>query len=212
VSCKYQEHLGVEKAGEMQEWSLKSPILQVSGLARTIVSEPRNWKPVRYIIFDAPQVKGGLMARLEGAKKKVAGCKYARVLEHEVCKGYDHVVEELKRVEDLGGEGLMLRNATAAHRAGRTPDLLKVKTQHDDEAVVEGHEPGNGKHAGVVGALLCKTREGKQFKVGTGLTDADRSNPPAVGSVITYGFHEKSKDGIPRFPAFKRLRAEVDPW
>jgi len=86
-------------------------------------------------------------------------------LEHNVCQGREHVLAELKRVEDLGGEGLMLRNAEAFHRAGRTPDLLKVKTQHDDEAVVEGHEPGKGKHSGLVGALLCKARNGKQFKV-----------------------------------------------
>lgn len=152
------------------------------------------------------------MERLEEAKKKVEGCRFAKVLEHCVCKGHDHVITELKRVEALGGEGIMLRSATAMHRAGRTPDLLKVKTQHDDEAVVEGHEPGKGKHAGVVGALLCKARNGKRFKVGTGLTDADRAKPPAVGAVITFGYHEISKDGIPRFPAFKRPRPEVDPW
>jgi len=29
----------------------------------------------------------------------------------------------------------------------RTPDWLKVKTQHDDEAVVTGHEQGSGKHS-----------------------------------------------------------------
>ena len=31
---------------------------QISGLSRTLVSEPREWKPVRYVIFDAPKVKG----------------------------------------------------------------------------------------------------------------------------------------------------------
>jgi len=152
-------------------WIDRGKFQEVSGLARTIVSEPRNWKPVRFLIFDAPQIKGGLLARLEAAEKKVAGCKFGRVLEHNVCQGHEHVQTELKRVEDLGGEGLMLRHATAMHRAGRTPDLLKVKTQHDDEAVVEGHEPGKGKHSGLVGALLCKARNGKQFKVKDIITD-----------------------------------------
>ena len=40
----------------------------------------------RYVIFDAPRVKGGLMKRLQAAKDKIDGtCKYARVHEHEVC-------------------------------------------------------------------------------------------------------------------------------
>jgi len=34
---------------------------QISGLSRTLQSEPREWKPVRYVIFDAPKVKGALL-------------------------------------------------------------------------------------------------------------------------------------------------------
>ena len=45
-------------------------------------------------------------------------------------------------------------------------------------------------------------------------SDADRKNPPAVGSVITYGYHEMTKDGssppvaprLPRIPC-SRIRA-----
>ena len=36
-------------------------------------------------------------------------------------------VEEAARVKALGGEGVMLRKASALHRGGRTTDLLKVK-------------------------------------------------------------------------------------
>ena len=35
-------------------------------------------------------------------------------------------ISEAARVKALGGEGLMLRKAAAAHRGGRTADLLKV--------------------------------------------------------------------------------------
>jgi hypothetical protein len=116
---------------------------EVSGLARTLQSEPRAWKPVTYVVFDAPQVKGGLMTRLAAAKAKLDGvCKFARILEQVVCKGHDHVIQELARIEALvpPGEGLMLRHPTAEHKGGRSADLLKVKTQHDAEAVVTGHE------------------------------------------------------------------------
>ena len=46
------------------------------------------------------------MTRLEAAKARVQGqCKFARIHEHEACKGPEHVMQELQRVEALGGEG-----------------------------------------------------------------------------------------------------------
>jgi ATP-dependent DNA ligase len=38
-------------------WLDRGKFQEISGLARTIVSEPRNWKAVRFVIFDAPQVR-----------------------------------------------------------------------------------------------------------------------------------------------------------
>ena len=44
--------------------------------------------------------------------------------------------------------------------------MLKVKSSLDDEAIVTGHEPGKGKHVGRMGALHCRLKNGKTFKVG----------------------------------------------
>jgi DNA ligase-1 len=44
------------------------------------------------------------------------------------------------------------------------------------------------------------------FKVGSGLTDADRKNPPKMGATITFGYFEITKNGVPRHPTFKRVR------
>lgn len=85
-----------------------------------------------------------------------------------------------------------------------------MNSSHDDEALVTGYEEGKGKHQGRTGALVCRSRTGKTFKVGSGLTDAQREAPPAVGSVITYKYNELTNDGIPRFPTFLRPRPDVD--
>jgi hypothetical protein len=47
---------------------------------------------------------------------------------------------------------------------------------------------------------FASTRQGKgiRFKVGTGLSDADRRNPPLTGTVITYKFFKSSQ-----MPAFR---------
>ncbi len=65
-----------------------------------------------------------------------------------------------------------------------------------------GHEKGKGKNADRTGALRCEMECGKKFSVGSGLSDRDRSNPPPIGSIITYKFQELTNDGIPRFPSY----------
>lgn len=184
-----------------------------------------EWAKIQYVIFDAPMAGGGILARLEAAAKAVSASPaggagsaavptgtFAIVHPHSVCTGHSHLLEELALVQALGGEGMMLRKAAAVHRGGRSADLLKVKDFKDDEAIVVKHEEGEGRHQGRVGALVCKARNGKMFKVGSGFTDEQRAfnKAPKAGTVITYKFFELTTDGIPRFPTFLRVRPDVD--
>ena len=52
---------------------------------------------------------------------------------------------------------------------------------------------------------------GLTFSVGTGFSDAQRQNPPAVGSLITYRYQEMTDRGVPRFPSFVRVRSDAVP-
>ena len=54
-------------------------------------------------------------------------------------------------MESLGGEGLMLRQPESLYVAGRSATLLKVKSFKDDEAVVIGHQAGDGAAQGAAG-------------------------------------------------------------
>ena len=104
-----------------------------------------------------------------------------------------------------GGEGLMLHRADAPVAAGRSDWLLKLKPEHDAEATVLAHEPGKGRWAGVMGALLLETPDGVRFKLGTGFTEAQRRHPPPVGARVTYRYLDITPAGKPRFASFVRL-------
>ncbi|MCW5804858.1 MAG: DNA ligase [Deltaproteobacteria bacterium] len=171
-----------------------------------------EWRSVQYVIFDAPNAKGGFEDRIAHAKKVIerAGAPHARVLEHDPCAGFAHLREELRRIEGLGGEGLMLRRPGSKYEVGRSQTLLKVKTFHDAEARVVGHSPGTGRHKGRLGALICELPSGIQFNVGTGFKDAERENPVKIGAVITFRYQELTEDGVPRFPAWVGERIDVD--
>jgi len=45
--------------------------------------------------------------------------------------------------------------------------------------------------------------------VGTGFKDHEREAPPPVGSVITISYFELTNAGVPRFPAYERVRPDV---
>ena len=168
--------------------------------------QPDTWRTVRFVVFDAPAAPGPFEARLAHATAAVTGAAFAELLPHAICTGADHLNSELARVEALGGEGLMLRQAGSAYVAGRSGTLLKVKRFQDCEATVTGYEPGKGRHKGRAGALLVTLADGTAFRVGSGLTDADRLTPPAVGTTVMVRYQELTPAGVPRFPTYAGVR------
>ncbi|MBN1909392.1 MAG: DNA ligase [Pirellulales bacterium] len=165
-----------------------------------------HWKEIRFVVFDAPKAEGSFENRLEFLAECLDPKTHLYAQRHEQvrCKGLPHLREELARVEALGGEGLMLRQPGSIYEVGRSSTLLKVKTFHDAEAVVLDHQPGRGKFKGKLGALVVQMEDGTEFSVGTGFSDAQRADPPAVGSTITFRYQELTDGGVPRFPSFIR--------
>ncbi len=102
----------------------------------------------------------------------------------------------------------MLRDPASQYERKRSNTLLKVKSFLDADATVIGHQPGTGKHRGRLGALLCLLDDKTEFGIGTGFTDRQRENPPAVGERVTFSFFEFTDAGVPRFPAFIGVRGD----
>jgi DNA ligase-1 len=169
------------------------------------------WNEVRYLIFDAPAANGGFEDRLAFLKDALTkgAAKFAQQHPQERCKSLDALRAELTRIETLGGEGLMLRQPGSKYVAGRSSTLLKVKTFHDAEAVVVGHQAGAGRHKGRMGALLVRLPDGTDFAIGTGFSDRERENPPAIGATVTFRYQELSDAGVPRFPSWVGVRHDM---
>lgn len=165
-----------------------------------------HWREMKFVVFDAPDLPGAFEDRY--ASLRDVQSSYTSVLDQERCEGEAHLRRRLAEIEALGGEGLMLREPASHYEVGRSTTLLKVKSFHDAEAVVVGHSRGKGKHKGRAGALRVQLADGTEFSVGTGLSDADRREPPAVGSTITFRYQELTEAGVPRFPSFLRVAEE----
>jgi DNA ligase-1 len=167
-----------------------------------------EWKTITYQLYEMPGGAGSFSARIATLQASAAHAALpwlhvlpqARVTDQAALKlKLDQVVRE-------GGEGLMLHRADALWQTGRSDVLLKLKPQQDAEALVVAHEAGQGKYQGMLGAIVVMTPEGQRFRLGTGFTDAQRRNPPAIGSTVTYRYRDLTSTGLPKFASFLRMR------
>lgn len=167
-----------------------------------------EWKKVKYMVFDLPNTKVPFNKRLQTLRTLLEkpGNPYIHLIRQSRVSNHQNLMHYLDQVVTAHGEGLMLHRGNAFYRTGRTSDLLKVKRLQDAEATVIAHLPGKGKYQNILGALLVETQNRKQFRIGSGFSDAERKKPPPVGSVITYQYTGITKNGIPKFASFLRIR------
>ncbi|MFH0995768.1 MAG: DNA ligase [Pseudomonadota bacterium] len=160
-----------------------------------------EWDQIRYMVFDAPEIPGVFENRIEFCAGILTECAIASVVEHRACKCVQDLNSFFDEICAAHGEGVMCRKAGSAYENRRSDALLKYKPFETDEAIVIGQETGKGKFKDMVGALILKWK-GIVFKVGSGLTDQLRNDPPANGVVVTFGFCGLTDAGVPRFPTF----------
>ena len=191
-------------------WLARGQFDALSGAVRKDVPIDAEWQRITYNVFELPNAEGTFEAR---AKRIVELVKKAN-LSHLKAVAQFRVKDEaelnlrLKKMVKNGGEGLMLHRADAAYVTGRNAALIKLKPLFDGEATVIAYTEGKGKYTGKLGALVVETPEGIRFKLGTGFSDAQRENPPKIGSLVTYTYKDKTKNGKPKFASFLRLRNE----
>ena len=173
-------------------------------------SDDEAWREIRYMVFDLPAHPGPFDERLPALQRLLAelGVTWVQAVAQRQVANRAALLALFRKTVDGGGEGLMLHRGNSLYRAERNDDLLKLKPYQDAEATVVGHLPGKGKHAGVLGALVVQTPGGLRFSLGSGFSEAQRRDPPPVGSQVTYRYIALSAAGVPRFASFLRLRAE----
>ncbi len=179
---------------------------------RRLQPDELAWRQVRFMVFDLPGHPGPFDERLQAYQMLVQRLQqdWVQAVPQERIESHAALAQRLDELVRAGGEGLMLHRGAAFYRAGRSEDILKVKTHEDAEARVVGYEPGKGRLKGMVGALLVETPEGRRFRLGSGLSDAQRASPPAIGTWVTYRYRGLHDSGLPRFATFLRVRSDAD--
>lgn len=188
-------------------WMGRGQFEAVSGAVRREPPRDEEWQRLRYMVFDLPGANGNFAQRAQRLREVLAAVAWGALVAVEQRTLADATALQawLAEVVRGGGEGLMLHRADAPWRAGRSEALRKLKPLDDAEAVVVAHLPGNGKHRGRLGALKVRDVAGREFLIGTGFSDAQRADPPALGTAVTYTHRGVTRLGVPRFASFLRV-------
>jgi DNA ligase-1 len=193
-------------------WIARNKFEFVASAVSKKVPDDNQWRHIKFKVFDAPNHSDVFSVRASFYKRLIANSNVAHL--HAVKQ---FTVENnlalsllLDEFTSKGAEGLMLHKASAMFEAGRSNNVLKLKPYMDAEARVIKIVAGKGKFTNVMGALLVETTNPQghlvQFKIGSGFTDAQRADPPPIGSIVTYKFHGYTRYGTPKFASFLKRR------
>jgi DNA ligase-1 len=165
---------------------------------------------------------------------------YRKVLSYNA-----HSKEKLLELEEhcleKGYEGIVIRNPHGLYKYGRCTikeaNAFKLKRFEDDEAVIIGweEEQHNGNNAETnelgrtkrstkqsglsgketLGAFICKTRDGVEFKIGSGFDAGDRqkfweNKSDLLGYIVKYKHFPIGVKDKPRHPIFLGFRNAMD--
>lgn len=192
-------------------WLGRGRFDELSGLVRRARPDDDGWRALRYMVFELPGAPGRFADRATELTQlaSAAGWAQLQAVPQAPLTSRQALRARLDAVVRGGGEGLMLHRADAAYVTGRSAALLKLKPQQDADAIVVAHLAGQGRHAGRLGALRVRRDDGVEFQIGSGFSDAQRDDPPPLGSTVTYSYRGHTPQGLPRFASFLRLRPDA---
>ncbi len=167
-------------------------------------------------------------------------CKVIRA-PYEIAHCWEDVLRIERRYVEAGWEGVITRDPEAPYKCGRSTAreayMGKLKQFIDAEFEIIGFEERmhntneattnergltqrssakDGKVGrGDLGALICRTKEGHTFNVGTGFNDAQRADfwsfrNQLLGQLAKVKYHAVGSNTVPVLPVFLQIRQVED--
>jgi DNA ligase-1 len=224
------EHIGLELAKAVKEgvfdgeiygddWNETSSIVKASKATKFS-------KSIKFYAFDLIPMsewrsRSGqepLKARLDSLSRVLKDkIPYVSIVPSYHVKTTKEAWDVAKDFNKDGYEGAVAKRLDRPYVFDRSKEWVKMKFIETYDVKIVGYEEGQGKYEGLLGAFVCEMPVfgiGKTttiVKVGGGYTDVLREEfwkvrNKMIGKIIECQCQELTKDGVPRFPVFVRVR------
>lgn len=141
--------------------------------------------------------------------------KYLRFVEFIKINNIDNAVRYASELISLGKEGLILRqNGHPYIQGDRNNSMFRIKEKVTfDLEVLDIFEAREGQFAGMMGGVICRFKDDKQIRVGSGFTKEHRQEflkdpSKIVGKIIEVEAMKQSSKGDLREARFKSIRTD----
>ncbi len=190
-------------------WTKRQDNETVQSIVMDKVPSPQ-WQQIKYRIFEVPNAPGYFLKRLSKIQQwlNVNPSAFVSVLKQVKIKNKTHLNGYFNKLIKKGAEGIIIKNPNLSYFSGRSNNLVKRKMVYDMDAIVLDVIEGKGQNKGKMGSLKVKIASGKTFKIGTGYSHKQRSNPPKIGDTIRFKYYGLTAKGIPKHASFLNSRKD----
>ena len=110
-------------------WMGRGTFDWLSGIVCKKIPDERDWKQVRYMLFDIPESSATFTERIHKMVKLSASVKipWLQAIPQIHLYSEKALLKMLDEIVKKGGEGLMLLRADSLFHSGRSDDPLKLK-------------------------------------------------------------------------------------
>lgn len=183
-----------------------------------LMSKIRQSKPmpghedVQYHIYDIVDLTLPYFSRAAWFDVFMWNDPYLKQVQTEPVYSQAEALEWQEKFELQGYEGAMIRNANGLYESGkRSTNLQKMKSFIEGEFKIVGANEGKARDEGTVGAFVCVTEEGKEFRCRLKATWERRQelfrNPAQwEGKMLTVTYKRMTSDNVPYIPIGKGIR------
>lgn len=197
-------HFAIE--GEL--WSKRGDFENIVSILKS-TKKKEKWRELKFYIFEVPNQQGGILKRLEVLEAYLASqpAPFISIIPQLPLNTLQALQDALSAITQAGGEGVVVREKDTPYYTGRNKKAMKLKLYEDRECKITSYVQGKGKFENLVGSIICLDGD-VEFKIGSGMSEDFRKNPPKVGTIITYKYFGLNKNKLPKFPVFLRIRSD----
>ena len=148
---------------------------QLMGVVRKKAPDPKEWIPVKYLVYDVPDVDKPFSERLVILRRIVRETQERwnevkktlpkelqvecplKIASQTIIQSEEHMEGIYKKMVDGGGEGIMIKDPGSLYEDKRSNYMLKVKPSFDEEAIIIDYKLGKGKYTGILGGFICRS-------------------------------------------------------
>ena len=175
------------------------------------------WDMIPYIYFVSGHCPTPYVDRLNLLAKKTFPDRI-HLVETKIVNSLDEAQTIFEEYLANGDEGIILKDGSGEWEDKRAKHQIKFKGELECDLKIVDVEEGTGKYAGMLGAIVCESSDGKlRVNVGSGFNDEHRKTLKKKDLIdrivaIKYNMRSKNKAGEESLflPIFVELREDKD--